>query len=68
MRREPDVALSDIENEIASLLQLMTNQPEDVHELAQQIRERISMLRAEGLPVPQDLIELEERLEKDYGA
>jgi hypothetical protein len=62
------VALSDIENEIAHLLQLMTNQPADVHELAQQIRDKISTLRAEGLPVPQDLLDLEEQLEREYGA
>ncbi len=62
------MAFSDIENEIVSLLQRMTNQPEDVHELAQQIRDKLSALRAEGLPIPQDLLDLEERLEKDYGA
>ena len=62
------MALSDIENEIAYLLQQMTNQPQDVHELAQQIRDKISALRAEGLPVPQDLIDLEEQLETEYGA
>jgi hypothetical protein len=39
-----------------------------VHELAQQIRDKISSLRAEGLPVPQDLIDLEEQLEREYGA
>jgi hypothetical protein len=62
------VALSDIQNEIVSLLQQMTNQPEDVHQLAEQIREKLSLLRAEGLPIPDDLLELEQRLERDYGA
>ncbi|MBI4922141.1 MAG: hypothetical protein HY834_10350 [Devosia nanyangense] len=62
------MALSDIQNEIVSLLQQMTNQPEDVHQLAEQIREKLSLLRAEGLPIPDDLLELEQRLEQDYGA
>ena len=62
------MAFSDIQNEIVALLQQMTNQPEDVHELAQQIRERLNQLRAEGLPIPDDLVELEKRLEEDYGA
>ncbi|MDO8361102.1 MAG: hypothetical protein Q7T08_13870 [Devosia sp.] len=62
------MALSDIQNEIVSLLQQMTNQPEDVHQLAEQIREKLNLLRAEGLPIPDDLLELEQRLEEDYGA
>lgn len=62
------MALSDIQNEIVSLLQQMTNQPEDVHQLAEQIREKLNLLRAEGLPIPDDLLELEQRLEQDYGA
>lgn len=36
--------------------------------LAQQIRERLNQLRAEGLPIPDDLVELEKRLEEDCGA
>ena len=32
------------------------------------IRERLNQLRAEGLPIPDDLVELEKRLEEDYGA
>jgi hypothetical protein len=66
--RERTLAFSDIQNEIVALLQQMTNQPEDVHELAQQIRDKLNMLRAEGLPIPEDLVELEERLEQEYGA
>ncbi|MEQ1899851.1 MAG: hypothetical protein ABL866_03865 [Devosia sp.] len=62
------MAFSDIQNEIVALLQQMTNQPEDVHELAQEIREKLNLLRAEGLPIPEDLLELEQRLEQDYGA
>lgn len=62
------MAFEDIKTEIYSLLERMTNQPEDTHQLAESIREKIAILRAEGMPVPQDLIELEKRLEEDYGA
>ena len=62
------MAFEDIQVEINYLLQQMTEQPEDVHELATAIREKISELRAMGMPVPEDLIALEKQLEEEYGA
>lgn len=62
------MAFEAIKAEISMLLEKMTNQPEDVHQLAEQIHEKIAFLRAEGLPVPDDLVALEKRLHKDYGA
>ena len=50
---------------IALLLEQMANQPEDAHEIQESLREKLSEMRALGLPLPQDLIELEAHLERD---
>jgi hypothetical protein len=50
---------------IALLLEQMANQPEDAHEIQETLREKLSEMRALGLPLPQDLIDLEARLERD---
>ena len=46
----------------------MENQPEDTHELLLQIHMELSQLRATGQPLPQDLVELEKRLEAEFEA
>ena len=48
---------------MALLLEQMVHQPEDMHELQETLREELAELRASGLPVPLDLVELEQRLE-----
>ena len=45
------------------LLETATHQPEDLHELQEELREEIAGFRAQGLPVPQDLADLEKALE-----
>ncbi|MFE0013475.1 hypothetical protein ACFWXH_01425 [Mesorhizobium sp. NPDC059054] len=62
------MALEEIKARIGLLLQEMVNQPEDEHEIQEQLREKFSELRALGLPLPADLVELEKRLEADFGA
>ena len=56
-----------IQDEIGYLLQEMENQPEDVQELRLQIHEKLNEMRAFGMPVPADLLELEKKLEADFG-
>lgn len=53
--------------EIGLLLTRMQNEPEDRHEIALVLRERLNEMRAYGLPLPQDLVELEEALETEFG-
>lgn len=60
------MAFEQIKAEIAVLLQQMVNQPEDEHELQERLREKLAELRAQGLPVPADLVELEKRLDEDF--
>lgn len=62
------MALEEIKARISLLLQEMVNQPEDEHEIQEQLRERFSELRALGLPLPADLVELERQLEAGFGA
>ena len=48
---------------MSMLLEQMIHQPEDMHELQEALRAELAELRASGLPVPLDLVELERRLE-----
>lgn len=60
--------LSDLEAEIGLLLSRMDEQPEDRRELYLQLRERLNAMRAYGMPVPDDLLTLERRLEAEFAA
>ncbi len=60
------MAFEEIKAEIALLFEQMVNQPQDAHEIRETVREKLSALRAEGLPLPADLVELERRLEQDF--
>ena len=44
----------------------MENQPEDEHELLEQIHMELSQMRATGQPLPQDLLDLEDRLNAEF--
>jgi hypothetical protein len=59
------MALEQIKAQIALLLEEMVNQPEDERELHEQLREKLVELRALGLPLPDDLVLLERKLEAD---
>jgi hypothetical protein len=48
---------------MAMLLEQMIHKQEDMQELQETLREELAELRATGLPVPLDLVELEQRLE-----
>lgn len=60
------MALEEIQARISLLLQEMVNQPEDEHEVQEQLREKLSELRALGLPLPDDLVELEKQLDAGF--
>jgi hypothetical protein len=62
------MAFEDIKTKIALLLGEMENRPEDKHELYQQLRERLNELRVTGMPLPDDLLRLEETLEAEFAA
>jgi predicted nucleic acid-binding Zn-ribbon protein len=60
------MAFDDIRAKIIDLLEKMTNQPHDMHELEEMVRERLNELRAEGMPLPDDLVELEKKLDAEF--
>ena len=62
------MAFDDLKAELALLINQMENQPEDRHELYLQVREKLNEMRAFGMPLPQDLVELERELEAEFAA
>lgn len=62
------MAFEDIKAEIALLFEQMVNQPQDVHEVREIVREKLNTLKATGMPLPDDLVELEKRIEQDFNS
>lgn len=59
------MAFEEITATINALMEEIIARPEDRHVLQEQLREKISELRALGLPVPADLEKFEEALSDD---
>jgi hypothetical protein len=59
------MALEELKAQIALLLTSIEDNPEDVPELHEMIRQKLGQLKALGLPLPADLVELEQKLETD---
>ena len=57
------MAFEALKIRLLMMLDEATHQPEDLHELQEELREEIAGLKAQGLPVPEDIAQLEERLE-----
>jgi hypothetical protein len=62
------MAFEDKEAELGLLFTRMQKQPEDRHELYEQIRQKLNELKAYGMPLPQDLVEFERDLEAEFAA
>jgi len=57
------MAFEDWKVRLRMVLETATHQPEDWHELQESLREEVANLRGQGLPVPTDILELEQALE-----
>ena len=57
------MAFEALKIRLLMMLDEATHQPEDLHELQEELREEIAGMRAQGMPVPEDIVQLEERLE-----
>ncbi len=57
------MALEALKIRLLMMLDEATHQPEDLHELQEELREKIADFTAQGLPVPDDIAKLEARLE-----
>jgi hypothetical protein len=62
------MAFDQIKLEISELLTEMQNQPEDRHEIYLSLREKLSQMKATGMPLPDDLVTLEQELEAEFAS
>ena len=62
------MAFEDVKAELGILMTEMQNEPEDRHELYLQLMEKLNELKAFGMPLPSDLVELEKALEAEFTA
>jgi hypothetical protein len=62
------MAFEAIKTEIRALLEGTIDEPEDTHELHLQLIEKLNALKASGMPLPDDLVELEKQLGASYDA
>ncbi len=59
------MAFDRLKTEISMLLTQMENQPGDKYEVHEMILEKLNEMRGFGLPLPDDLVELEAKLSKE---
>jgi hypothetical protein len=59
------MAFEEFRLQLAMLMDEIARNPADAHELQESLRERLAEMQALGLPLPDDLVGLEEFLEGD---
>jgi hypothetical protein len=62
------MAFEAIKAEIRALLEQSIEEPEDAHEMHLQLIEKLNEMRATGMPLPEDLVELERKLTASFDA
>ncbi len=60
------MSFEQIKARIALMLEEATYQPEDLHEAREVLREQMAELRAQNQTVPEDLQDLERRLDEAF--
>jgi len=60
------MALEELQAQINLLVSQINNQPEDVHEIYELLHQKLNELRGTGQPLPQDLLDLEKRMLKEF--
>ncbi|MCB1506927.1 MAG: hypothetical protein KDJ47_18320 [Hyphomicrobiaceae bacterium] len=58
----------DVKAELGILMTRMQNEPEDRHELYMMVMEKLNEMKAYGMPLPDDLVQLEAALEAEFAA
>lgn len=61
------MAFEEFRLQLAMLMDEIAANPTDAHELQESLREKLAEMQALGLPLPGDLVGLEEYLEEDLG-
>lgn len=59
------MAFEEFRARIAMLMDEIAGNPQDAHELQESLREKLAEMQALGLPLPDDLVGLEQYLETD---
>ena len=59
------MAFEDFRMGLAMLLDEIAKNPDNKHELQESLREKLTEMRDMGLPLPKDLVDLEDYLESD---
>lgn len=59
------MAFEDFRVQIAMLMDEIAGDPQDVHQLQETLREKLAEMQALGLPLPEDLVRLEDYLERE---
>ena len=59
------MAFEEFRDQIAMLMDEISGNPHDAHELQESLREKLAEMQALGLPLPADLVGLEAYLEQD---
>ena len=60
------MAFEDIKAQIAMLLADTQERPENLHAVYQKVMQEINEMKAFGMPLPEDLVELERALEERF--
>ncbi|MEQ9488912.1 MAG: hypothetical protein RIM72_07955 [Alphaproteobacteria bacterium] len=60
------MAFEDLKAEILTVLDALRGPSPDAHEVYERVRQSLDTMKAEGLPLPEDLVHLEERLERAF--
>ncbi|MGG7645678.1 hypothetical protein ACQ5SP_12795 [Rhodovulum sp. YNF3179] len=61
------MSFENLKASVRLLMQEMVNRPDDAHILQEQLREKLAEMRDLGLPLPEDLVQLEKYLEDEEG-
>lgn len=59
------MAFEEFRVQIAMLMDEIAKNPADAHEMQEALREKLAEMQALGMPLPEDLVELERYLEAD---
>ena len=59
------MAFEEFRVQLAMMLDEIAKSPHDAHELQESLREKLAEMQAMGLPLPDDLVGLEQYLEED---